>query len=355
MRRYNTIRVVGCCVALVAMWICPIQLSAQDSGSSIDHESGFYYQIQKGDTLWDLSDRFFDSPWLWPELWEENSQIPNPHWIYPGERIRLFQQKGSDKFTFQRPAAAGPVVQPTPPPQVAEEKPVETQPYYFYAPIDQVGFIRKAPVVPVGSIFAVKDNKVLISANDIVYIKPNPDQTTPLMPGSRYTAYRTMQPTPDKKTNARFGTQYYLLGTVEIIQVEPRFTTAKVIAAHRAIRPDDLIMPYQARSSRIPLAASPQGLQGHIITGEEHQELIGDHHIAFIDKGAQDQILPGQRYAIFYQRQERLGATARESVELPAVDHGALIVLHAEQQTATVLITKSFRDINAGDTFRTIE
>ncbi len=53
---------------------------------TIEHEAGFYYTIQRGDTLWDLSDKFFDSPWYWPELWQENEQIPNPHWIYPGER-----------------------------------------------------------------------------------------------------------------------------------------------------------------------------------------------------------------------------------------------------------------------------
>ena len=358
MHCHNTIRAAVGCVALVAMLICPIHLVAQESAPTIDHEAGFYYQIQKGDTLWDLSERFFDSPWLWPELWKENTQIPNPHWIYPGERIRLFQEKGSDKFSLQRPAAPMPAEQPaaTASPAVdVEKEPVQKRPYYFYAPIDRVGFIRKAPVVPVGSIFAVKDNKQLISENDIVYIKANPDQPVSMMPGSRYTAYRTMKPTPDKKVNARLGTQYYLLGTLEVIKVEPRYATAKVVAAHRAIRPDDLIMRYEPRARRIPLAASPEGLRGQIISGEEHQTLIGDHHIAFIDKGAQDQILPGQRYAIFYQRQERIGAASREAVDLPPVDHGAMIVLHTELQTSTVLITKSHRNISVGDMFRAME
>ncbi len=53
----------------------------------VESETGFYYTIQKGDTLWDLSNQFNDSPWLWPELWEGNDQISNPHWISPGERI----------------------------------------------------------------------------------------------------------------------------------------------------------------------------------------------------------------------------------------------------------------------------
>jgi len=54
----------------------------------VEYEAGFYYTVKKGDTLWDLSQRFSDTPWQWPDLWHENQQLPNPHWIYPGERIR---------------------------------------------------------------------------------------------------------------------------------------------------------------------------------------------------------------------------------------------------------------------------
>src|SRR5512137_992705 len=47
------------------------------------------YVIQRGDTLWDLSGKFLDSPWYWPKLWSYNPQIENPHWIYPGNQLRL--------------------------------------------------------------------------------------------------------------------------------------------------------------------------------------------------------------------------------------------------------------------------
>jgi len=70
----------------------PACLTAEEA--TVEHETGFYYTIQKGDTLWDLSERFSDSPWVWPELWKENSQIANPHWIYPGQRIRLYHKTG---------------------------------------------------------------------------------------------------------------------------------------------------------------------------------------------------------------------------------------------------------------------
>lgn len=51
---------------------------------------GFKYVITTGDTLWDLAGTYYGKNVLWPIIARANSNIiRNPHWIYPGQRIKI--------------------------------------------------------------------------------------------------------------------------------------------------------------------------------------------------------------------------------------------------------------------------
>ena len=307
----------------------PASVFSEEPSEKIEQEAGFYYTIKKGDTLWDLSQRFSDTPWVWPNLWEENKQIPNPHWIYPGNRIRLYH-KGWVK-ELEKPVQT-----------VVEEETV----YFFYQNIDMVGFIRKEAVPPSASIFKSKNDRMMISKGDLVYLRK--ENKNDFIPGSRYTVYDTLKEIKDAETGAYIGIQHYLKGIIEIIQNEEKLAVGKVIFSFRPIEIEDKLMPYQQRAVEIPITQSTQGVSGKVIVAEEHQKIFGDYTLAFFDKGKKDGIKIGQIYGLFEQEEATLSPKSKEKVLLPPQNLGQILVLHTEETTSTVIITKSYDPINAG-------
>ena len=66
------------------------------------------YTVQKGDTLWSISARFLQRPWQWPEVWQANPQVHNPHLIYPGDVLNLAYINGRTSVSVSERDSFGP-------------------------------------------------------------------------------------------------------------------------------------------------------------------------------------------------------------------------------------------------------
>ena len=71
-------------LAVVAGFVVAVVVFAAEVELREDHPD--IYVVQKGDTLWDIVGALPQGhPWLWPEIWQANPQVENPHLIYPGD------------------------------------------------------------------------------------------------------------------------------------------------------------------------------------------------------------------------------------------------------------------------------
>ena len=332
-----------CIFLLTAAVLFPAGLSAQEQMQTVEHETGFYYTVQKGDTLWDISQKFFDDPGLWPDLWEKNSQLQNPHhYIYPGDVLHIYQRAGKAYIEKAVSVEQSPVAKPEP------AKP----PYFLYAAMEQVGFIRKPPAPPSGVIFKTQEDKAMISYGDTVYIRLEGAGAMPV--GSLFTIYRTLGSVkdPSNKKNT-LGAQHYLTGVVAVTRQEEGYVLANVIRSFRTIEIGDQVMPYEAISSKIYLPENSSSVSGTVLGTEDQTDLIGESAIAFIDKGEQDGVTVGQRYRVYNQENVKLHPKDKKPTQLPAVEVGVILVLHTEQNTATVLVIHSNTAFSPGAKFRT--
>lgn len=291
-------------------------------------DSGFYYTIKKGDTLWDLSNKFYNSTWDWPGLWEMNDEIKNPHWIYPGRKIRIFLKEGA-----------------TLPPKIVTvtktEKPVEIDTSFSYSQMDHVAFIKKQAQTSFGSVIKEKEDNIMMSTGDVIFIEPSKSGT--LIPGERYHIFTTE--TVNQAEIGFSGIKHRIKAQIEVLDHRTTYVKALITRSFSDVQKGDMVMTYYQRDPVVTVDEAPDPVNARLICSENDNLMINDGAIAFIDLG-RDQVKPGQIYTVLKKNQysETTGWPAHKNqkiIELEDLKTGRLIVLHTEDIASTVMIVSS--------------
>jgi hypothetical protein len=253
-------------IALVLSLCFALSIMAQEK-----KETEGVYTIKKGDTLWDISSKFLKDPFLWPKLWQRNPYITNPHWIYPGNPVRLstFEEAKKEeppRVVEEKPrevkevkpevAEVKEVKKVEPPPVVekkleviAEKKPVEEK--KVIPEIRSAGFIAAFDYKGIGIILDNKEGKNLMAEGDVLYLAFKTAETISI--GNKYTVFRASDIIRDPVTEKKIGRKYSISGNIEIIDQFGNFYTARVLEAFDAIYKGDMIQPYSKDKMEIGL------------------------------------------------------------------------------------------------------
>ena len=211
------------------------------------------YTIKKGDTLWDISSKFLKDPFLWPKLWQVNPYITNPHWIYPGQPLKLSpleeaKKEEPEKAVEEKPKEAEMKKEEAPPvSEVAEAKP-EEKPTVFLERRN-AGFISDLRLKGIGVIVDNKDWKQLMGDEDIIYVAFRTAE--PISVGEKFTVIRDGGYVRHPATQKRIGIRYKVVGNIQLIDQFGNFYTAKIIESFDAILKGDLIHPYMKERMEI--------------------------------------------------------------------------------------------------------
>lgn len=227
------------------------------------------YTIKQGDTLWDISAKFLKDPFLWPKLWQRNPYITNPHWIYPGQPVRIVPAEelmkegpkeavkepevkkaeptpaeGKPPVAEAKPEAKPAEVKPELKPvevKPGEEKPVEERPGVF-PEVRSAGFVGDIDLRGIGIILDNRDGKNVVAEGDIVYMAFR--TADPVMVGNKYTVFRAARLVRHPITERKIGRKYLIAGTVQVIDQQGNFYTGKIVESFLEILAGDMLRPY---------------------------------------------------------------------------------------------------------------
>jgi hypothetical protein len=354
---------------LAALLISAVALAQDTVELTPDHPTR--YIVKRGDTLWDISTHFLVEPWRWPEIWQTNPQVQNPHLIFPGDELSLFYRDGQPVVQVTRrgdeaaPGDDGVIRRRTGPrevklsPQVHVMDRAESVPTI---PIDAIRpFLARPLVLGEGEFEAAPyvvsaGREALVSSmgREIFVRGLKPEQ------GTRFGVYRRGQ----KYRNP--ANENEILGYEAIhvadatVQKPGDPATVLLLTSTQGVRAGDRLFPVtddQVVTNFMPRAPD-WDVNGQIIAVVDGVTQIGEQDIVVLDIGSRDGIEEGLVLGIFqtgnkvedlWSEKDRIDKVI---VELPELRAGTVMVFRPFDRVSYALVMQATRAMHLLDTVK---
>jgi hypothetical protein len=311
------------------------------------------YVVVKGDTLWDISARFLESPWRWPEVWSFNPQIENPHLIYPGDVVALvYDESGKPMLKVERGQATvkfSPKVRAT-----RVDKPISSIPLDAISQfLGKPRIVTKREINNAAYVVAGTEDRIIAGEGDIVYVRG-------IVSGgdTEFSVLRIGDPyrNPGARRGDILGYEALNVADAKVIAFgDP--ATVRITQANREVLLGDRLVPkrdYGLDETFIPHA--PQSaVEGQIISVIDGVSVIGQYQTVVINRGEQDGVETGHVLAVY-----QTGKTVRDvrdltssgTVTLPDTRAGILMVIRTFDRVSYALVMEAERDMRIHDFVR---
>lgn len=315
--------------------------------------------VVKGDTLWDISSRFLNDPWMWPEIWHVNPQIANPHLIYPGDIVKLIYLEGGPRLTVKR-GQAGRTVKLIPGSGDAKLQPsvhlLPLEDPIPAIPLDVIdAFLSGSRIVNPGEldnaayVLQGDQHHVITGAGSRLYAKGNFDQGTAI-----YGFFRKGNVYRDPKTNELLGVQAIDIGTGKVKSSKDNIATIDVVRTTQEIRLGDrLLASTERRVETVFYPSSPDDdIDGVILDVEGGVTQIGAMNVIVLNKGERENLEPGNVLAIFQRGETIRDPLTGKPTKLPEERGGLAMVFVAFEKISYALVLSADRPLRVGDYVR---
>lgn len=301
-----------------------------------------YYTVRRGDTLWDITGRFYANPWQWPRVWSYNPEVTNPHWIYPLNQVRLL-----------------------PPGQMVAEIPTASTAPGRAAPgsvyLREEAFLDVEALDEAGTIVGAAEEHMLLSPSDEAYVRFREGQR---LPENGVFAVFSEVPGNDR-LREEAGTLVRIFGEVRVASYDQETGLARVVVLE-ALDPIERgmrVAPVRREFQMVPPRPATRNAVAHVIAAPRPTRLMAAEQLVFVDIGAEQGVEVGNRLFCIrrgdtwrreQEREIEMGNTVRMPTQpstypIEVIAEGR--VVSVRPRTAALILTSSTTDVTFGDRF----
>ncbi len=315
------------------------------------------YTIKKGDTLWGISNRFLKDPYYWPNLWSHNPEVPNPHFIYPGQKLAIYDGRieiitAEPETDSTEPTATDEMTEQVETPEVTVEQPIiEPQDEItIKIPGGGIGIIAKDESGAHGQIIDATDSRLIIGTGETVFLEMKDLDAT--IPGTRYYVYSLGDKVTHPVTGDLLGYRIVEHGALDITEVHDEVASAVIVNEVREIMRGNYLHPYQYQDKEITLKRQDKLLVGYLVDSLRGQSTLGQFDVIYTDLGAEEGLEKGN--LVYISRPRKASETSIADLKLPDVLVGEAVILDVRENVSAALILKVVSNAFIGDRISTI-
>ena len=364
-------------IGLLAGMLVTVAVYAAGAQLRADHPDT--YTVRRGDTLWDISAKFLSKPWLWPEIWQANPQVRNPHLIYPGDVLNLSFINGPRVKLEPSAHREGEAVPAIPLSQlrmflkdmrVMDSNELNAAPYV-------VGFEEARLRGAVGQNLYVRGLKsepgqrwVIVRPSHVFrgFEQDDPNAAENEIVGHMLDSDAAMVNSPweeDFRADGHYGrgddlgVEVSVVGTAETLRAgDP--STLLLLDATQEIRSGDRVLPVEGPAYDpyyYPHAPGSVPANARVIAFADAMDAAGPRQVVALSIGAKDGVDNGQTFAVFQPGETIHDDVASNSwhrgtgerVTLPEEFVGHVMVFRTFDRVSYGLVMDGLRPVHRGD------
>lgn len=305
------------------------------------------YIVQEGDTLWGIAGRFLEKPWDWPEIWDINQQIQNPHLIFPGDELTLLWVDGKPVLRVSRGRVAStiklsPYVRKTP-----VDNAIATIPLDAVRPfLQSYRLVERKQLKQAAYIVGGAEQRVLIGNGSKFYARGDFDSTQ-----KHYSVFREGKFYKHPRTKEKLGVQVTQIGEVTQLASGDEVGTFYVDKASTGLLKGDYLLPAEDAGFQAFFQPRPAdaGLQAMIMDVERGVRNVGVLDVVLLDVGEREGVAPGHVFSVM-----KVGERVRDDIkgkwlDLPPEESGTVMVFKAFDKISYGLILSAQQPLSIGD------